>query len=86
MAVQLTVALVVVMLEEDKPVGMPQLAAVVNDVAVLYELDPDPAEQTVWTWKSYDVPALSPIKLFEVVAIPLTVIHVEDDDAFHWRL
>jgi len=41
MAVQLTVALVVVMLEELKPVGMPQLAAVVNDVAVLFELDPD---------------------------------------------
>ena len=72
------------MLEELKPVGESQLAVVENDVALLYELDP--AEQTVWTWKSYDVPALSPIKLFEVVAIPLTVIHVEDDDAFHWRL
>ena len=46
-AVQLTVALVVVMLEEVKPVGIPQLAAVVNDVVVLYELDPDPPEQTV---------------------------------------
>ena len=46
-AVQLTVAPVVVMLEEVKPVGIPQLAAVVNDVAVLYELDPDPPEQTV---------------------------------------
>ena len=46
-AVQLTVALVVVMLEEVKPVGIPQLAAVVNDVALLYELDPDPPEQTV---------------------------------------
>ena len=45
MASQLTVALVVVMLEEVKPVGIPQLAGVVNDVAVLYELDP--AEQTV---------------------------------------
>jgi hypothetical protein len=45
MAVQLTVALVLVMLEEVKPVGVPQLAAVVNDVEVLYELDP--AEQTV---------------------------------------
>ena len=44
-AVQLTVALVVVMLEEVKPAGIPQLAAVVNEVAVLYELDP--AEQTV---------------------------------------
>ena len=46
-AVQLTVALVVVMLEEVKPAGIPQLAAVENDVAVLYELDPDPPEQTV---------------------------------------
>ena len=46
-AVQLTVAPVVVMLEEVKPVGIPQLAAVVNDVALLYELDPDPPEQTV---------------------------------------
>jgi hypothetical protein len=46
-AVQLTVALVVVMFEEVKPVGVAQLAAVVNDVAVLYELDPDPPEQTV---------------------------------------
>ena len=45
MADQLTVALVVVMLEEVNPVGVPQLAAVVNDVAALYE--PDPAEQTV---------------------------------------
>ena len=43
-AVQLTVALVAVMLEEVRPVGIPQLAAVVNDVAVLYK--PDPAEQT----------------------------------------
>ena len=45
MLAQFTVALVVVMLEELKPVGVPQLDAVVNDVAVLYELDPD--EQTV---------------------------------------
>jgi hypothetical protein len=45
MAAQLTVALVVVMPEELKPVGIPQLAAVVNEVALLYELDP--AEQTV---------------------------------------
>ena len=44
-AVQLAVALVLVMLEELKLVGTPQLAAVVKDVAVLYELDP--AEQTV---------------------------------------
>jgi hypothetical protein len=35
------------MLEEVKPVGVAQVAAVVNDVAVLYELDPDPPEQTV---------------------------------------
>jgi len=33
------------MLEEDNPVGVPQLDEVVNDVAELYELDP--AEQTV---------------------------------------
>ena len=33
------------MLEEVKSVGVPQLAIVVNDVEVLYELDP--AEQTV---------------------------------------
>jgi hypothetical protein len=33
------------MLEEFKPVGIPQAAVVVNDAAVLYELDP--AEQTV---------------------------------------
>jgi hypothetical protein len=45
MAIQLTVAVVVVMLEEVKPVGIPQLAVVVNDAAVLYELDP--SEQTV---------------------------------------
>jgi hypothetical protein len=35
------------MFEELKPVGTPQLAAVVKEVAPLYELDPDPAEQTV---------------------------------------
>ena len=46
-AVQLTVAPAVVMPEEVKPAGIAQLAAVVNDVAVLYELDPDPPEQTV---------------------------------------
>ena len=86
MAVQLTVALVVVMLEELKPVGMPQLAAVVNDVAVLYELDPDPPEQTVWTWNWYAVPAVSPVKLREVVVMLLTVVHVDEDEAFHWRL
>jgi hypothetical protein len=33
------------MLEEFKPVGIPQVAVVVNDAGVLYELDP--AEQTV---------------------------------------
>jgi len=42
---QLTVALVVAMLEELKPVGAPQLVVVVNDEEVLYE--PDPDEQTV---------------------------------------
>jgi hypothetical protein len=35
------------MFEELKPAGTSQLAAVVKDVALLYELDPDPAEQTV---------------------------------------
>ena len=45
MASQLTVALILVMPEAVKPVGIPQLVGVVNDVAVLYELDP--AEQTV---------------------------------------
>jgi hypothetical protein len=35
------------MLEELKPVGTAQLAAVVNEVVLLYELDPDPPEQTV---------------------------------------
>ena len=43
--VQLTVALVVAMLEEDNPVGVPQLDEVANDVEALYELVP--AEQTV---------------------------------------
>jgi hypothetical protein len=42
---QLTVAVVLVILKELKPVGVPQLAVVVNDAAVLYELDPN--EQTV---------------------------------------
>ena len=45
MASQLTVALVLVIPEEVKPVGIPQLAGVVKDVDALYELDP--AEQTV---------------------------------------
>ena len=74
------------MFEEAKPVGIPQVAAVVNDVAVLYELDPDPPKQTVWTWNWYDVPAVSPVKLREVVVMPLMVVHVEDDEGFHWRL
>ena len=72
--------------EEDRPVGNAQLVAVVNDVAALYELDPDPPEQTVCTWKSYDVPALSPVKLLDVVVRPLTVVHVDEDEGFHWRL
>ena len=70
--------------EELKPVGMPQVAAVVNDVAALYELDP--AEQTVCTWNWYAVPAVSPVKLREVVVMPLTVVHVDEEEAFHWRL
>jgi hypothetical protein len=32
------------------------------------------------------VPEESPVKLTGVIAIPLTVVHVEDDDGFHWRL
>ena len=71
------------MLEEVNPVGIPQLAVVVNDVAVLYELDPDPPEQTVWTWNWYAVPEVSPVRLREVVVIPLTVVHVEEDESFH---
>jgi len=70
--------------EDVKPVGIPQVAAVVNDVAVLYELDP--AEQTVCTWNWYAVPAVSPVKLREVVVIPLTVVHVDEEEAFHCRL
>jgi len=70
--------------EDVKPVGIPQVAAVVNDVAVLYELDP--AEQTVCTWNWYAVPAVSPVKLREVVVMPLTVVHVDEEEAFHWRL
>ena len=83
-AVQLAVALVLVMLEELKLVGTPQLAAVVNDAAVLYELDPD--EQTVCTWNWYAVPAVSPVKLREVVVMPLTVVHVDEEEALHLRL
>ena len=73
-----------VMPEELRPVGIPQVAAVVKDAAVLYELVP--AEQTVCTWNWYAVPAVSPVKLREVVVIPLTVFHVDEDEAFHWRL
>jgi len=43
--VQLSVAIVAAMLEELKPVGVPQLVVVVYDEELLYELDPD--EQTV---------------------------------------
>jgi hypothetical protein len=53
-------------------------------LAVLYELDP--AEQTVCTWNWYAVPSVSPVKSLEVVVIPLTVVHVDEDEAFHWRL
>jgi hypothetical protein len=84
MAVQLTVALVLVMLEEVKSVGVPQLISVVNDVGALYELAP--AEQTVCTCNWYVVPSVSPVKSLEVVVIPLTVVHVDEDEAFHWRL
>jgi hypothetical protein len=45
MASQLTVAFELSTFEEVRPVGIPQLATVLNDVALLYELDP--AEQTV---------------------------------------
>ena len=45
MASQLTVALVVLIFDEVKPVGIPQLATVVNDAALLYE--PGPNEHTV---------------------------------------
>ena len=77
-------ALVEVIPEDVKPVGIPQVAAVVNDVAVLYELAP--AEQTVCTWNWHVVPSVSPVKSVEVVAMPLTVVHVDEDAAFHWRL
>ena len=46
-ASQLTVALVLAIFEEVNPVGASQLIAVVNDVELLYKLDPDPPEQTV---------------------------------------
>ena len=84
MAVQLTVALVLVTLEEVKLAGVPQLRSVVNDEEVLYELDP--TEQTVCTWNWYAVPSVSPVKSLEVVVMPLTVVHVDDDESFHWRL
>jgi hypothetical protein len=69
--------------EELKPVGTPQGAAVVNDAALLNELDPDPPEQTVCTWNWYAVPAVSPVKLREVVVSPLIVVHVDEDESFH---
>ena len=74
------------MLEEAKPVGVTQLLVpvVLNEAIELYELVP--AEQTVCTWNWYAVPAVSPVKLREVVVIPLTVFHVDEDEAFHWRL
>ena len=72
------------MFEEVKFVGISQLIKVVNDVELLYELDP--AEQTVWTWNWYAVPAESPVKLLELVVIPVTVVHVDEDDIFHLRL
>ena len=72
------------MFEEVKFVGMSQLVKVVNDVELLNELDP--AEQTVWTWNWYAVPAESPVKLLEGDVSPLTVVHVDDDDIFHLRL
>ena len=75
-----------VIFEELKPVGAAQLAEVVNEVALLYELDPDPPEQTVWTWNWYAVFSDSPVKLVEVVVSPLTLVHVEEDEGFHWRL
>ena len=69
------------MLEEVKPVGVGQLTIVVNDAGALYA--PDPAEQTVCTWNWYAVPAVSPVKLREVVVMPVMVVHVEDDVGFH---
>jgi len=57
---------------------------VVNGAAVLYALVA--AEQTVCTWNWYAVPAVSPVKLLDVVAMPLSVVHVDDNEAFHWRL
>jgi hypothetical protein len=72
------------MLEEVKPVGVPQLRSVVNDVEALYELDP--AEQTLCTRNWYVVPSVSPVKSLEVAVIPLTVVHVDEEASFHWRL
>ena len=84
MASQLTVALELSTFEEVNPVGASQLVVVVNDVVVLYELVP--AEQTVCTWNWHVVPSVSTVKSVEVVAMPLTVVHVDEDAAFHWRL
>ena len=76
-------AVVLVMPEELRPAGIPQGTTVVNDVGSLYELDP--VEQKVCTWNWYVVPAVSPVRLLEVVAMPLTVLHVDEVEAFHWR-
>ena len=84
MASQVTVALALSTFAEVKPVGASQLAIVVNDAVVLYELVP--AEQTVCTWYWYVAPAESPVKLLTVVVIPVTVLHVDEDEAFHWRV
>ena len=32
------------------------------------------------------MPSVSPVKSLEVVVIPVTVVHVDDDEGFHWRL
>ena len=74
------------MFEELKPVGTSQVAAVVKEVAPLYELDPDPPEQTVWTWNWYTVFSNSPVKSVEVFVMSVTVFHVEEDEGFHWRV
>ena len=74
------------MLEEAKPVGVTQLLVpgVLNEAIELYELVP--AEQTVCTWNWYAVPGVSPVKSLEVVVIPGTVVHVDEEEGFHWRL
>ena len=72
------------MFEEVRPVGVPQLTVVVNDAAVLYELVPP--EQTVCTWNWNVVPSVNPVKSVDVVVMPGTVVQLEEDDGFHWRL